>query len=226
MLARPCPSPHPAGRSRRRMGRHIFQHGVAHERAGLLDKRGDLPRRQHSEARTKDHAPHSREPAHVIRLPAQAPRKRRGLPPGGGQRLVSRPVLNAPLELVHRRRCCPPGMPNDPYDLPNPSAPTPIDRGPAGGGQTLAVSTAALADPVCDSWHRRQIRLFPEKVDPSRTTSGLQMFAGAWRAGTFLSAKKGGDTCTSVSEHSSSSSCWSSSSSSFSAGEGAQSEYS
>jgi hypothetical protein len=89
---------------------------------------------------------------------------------GGGQRLVSRPVLNAPLELVHGRRCCPPGMTNDPYDLPNASALTAIGRRPAGGGQTLAVSTAALADPVCDSWHRRQIRLFPETVDPSTGT--------------------------------------------------------
>ena len=77
---------------------------------------------------------------------------------GGGQRLVSRPVLNAALELVHRRRCCPTGMPNDPYDLANASALTAIGRRPAGGSQALAVSTAALADHVCDSWHRRQIR--------------------------------------------------------------------
>ena len=87
---------------------------------------------------------------------------------GAGQRLVSRPVLNAPLELVHRRRCCPTGMPNDPYDLPNASALTAIGRRPAGRGQALGVSTAALADHVCDSWHRRQIRLFPETVDPSK----------------------------------------------------------
>jgi hypothetical protein len=91
---------------------------------------------------------------------------------GGGQRLVSRPVLNAPLELVHRRRCCPTGMPNDPYDLPNASALTAIGRRPAGGGQALGVSTAALADHVCDSWHRRQIRLFPETVDPSSKGKG------------------------------------------------------
>ena len=86
---------------------------------------------------------------------------------GGGQCLVSRPVLNAPLELLHRRRCCPTGMPNDPYDLPNASALTAIYGRPAGGGQALGVSTAALADHVCDRWHRREIRLFPETADPS-----------------------------------------------------------
>jgi hypothetical protein len=59
-------------------------------------------------------------------------------------------------------------MPNDPYDLPNASALTAIGRRPAGGGQALGVRTAALADHVCDSWHRRQIRLFPETVGPSR----------------------------------------------------------
>ena len=91
-----------------------------------------------------------------------------GLLASGGQRLVSRPVLNAPLELVRRRRCCPPGMPNDPYYLPNAPALTAIGSRPAGGGQTLAVSTAALADHVCDSWHRRQICLFPKPVDPSK----------------------------------------------------------
>jgi hypothetical protein len=79
---------------------------------------------------------------------------------GRRQRLVSRPVLNAPLELIHRRRCCPTGMPNDPYDLPNASALAAIGRTSAGGGQALGVSTAALADHVCDSWHGRQIR-FP-----------------------------------------------------------------
>ena len=90
---------------------------------------------------------------------------------GGGQRLVSRPVLNAPLELVRRRRCCPTGMPNDPYDLQNASALTAIGRRPSGGGQALAVSTAALADHVCDSWHRRQIR-FPGDSRSKRKGKG------------------------------------------------------
>jgi hypothetical protein len=85
----------------------------------------------------------------------------------GGQRLVSRPALDAPLEVVHRRRCGAPGMPNNPYDLPNASALTAIGRGPAGGRQAFGVSTAALTDHVRDSWHRRQIRLFPERVEPS-----------------------------------------------------------
>jgi hypothetical protein len=70
----------------------------------------------------------------------------------GRQRLVPRPVLNAPLELVHRRRCSP-GMPNDPYDLPNASALTGMGRRPFGRRQALAVSTAALTDHVRDSWH-------------------------------------------------------------------------
>ena len=145
--------------------------------------------------------------------PRAPPRKRRGLRPGGGQRLVPRSVLNAPLELVHRRRCYPPGMPNDPYDLPNASALTAIVRRSAGGGQTLAVSTAALADPVCNSWHRRQLRLFPETVDPSRTTSEAPKCLPAHGGRARSSQPRKGGTCTSVSEHSSSSSCWSSSSS-------------
>jgi hypothetical protein len=58
-------------------------------------------------------------------------------------------------------------MPNDPYDLPNAAARTAIFRRPPGGGQALAVSTAALADHVCDSWHRRPRSAFPETADPS-----------------------------------------------------------
>jgi hypothetical protein len=94
------------------------------------------------------------------------------LPAGGGQRLVSRPVLNASLELVHRRRRFPTGMPDDPYDLPNASALTAIGRRPAGGGQALAVSTAALADHVCDSWHRRQIRFSRRQASQARERNG------------------------------------------------------
>jgi hypothetical protein len=68
-------------------------------------------------------------------------------------------------------------MPDDPYDLPNASALTAIGGRPAGGGQALGVSTAALADHVCDSWHRRQIRLFPETADPSSCGYGGMRFA-------------------------------------------------
>jgi hypothetical protein len=66
------------------MRHHIFQHGVLDERAEFLDERGDLLRRQHPKARTKDHTPHSGERpvgplggglAHFTPLPASPTRK-------------------------------------------------------------------------------------------------------------------------------------------------------
>jgi hypothetical protein len=80
-------------------------------------------------------------------------------PPGdGGQRLIARPLLDAALELCQRCRCCTSWMPNDPYDLANTPAPTASCRRPAGKGQALAVSAAAVTDHVCDSWHREPAR--------------------------------------------------------------------
>jgi hypothetical protein len=59
------------------MRRHILQHGVLDKRADFLGERGAFPCREHPKARTKDHAPHSGEPAHFARLPVPAARKRR-----------------------------------------------------------------------------------------------------------------------------------------------------
>jgi hypothetical protein len=120
-------------------------------------------------------------------MAAQPPRKRLGLLRGGGQRLVSRAVLKAPLELVRRRRYCPPGMANDPYDLPDASALTAFGRRTAGGDQALAVSTAALADPVCDSWHgwqttgslRQPIQPTSQSADASSNTAAPELLRPA-----------------------------------------------
>ena len=70
-----------------------------------------------------------------------------------GQRLIVCPLLEAALELFRSRRCCPPWMPNDPYDLAHAPTPTASCRRPIRGGRALAVSAAALTDHVRDRWH-------------------------------------------------------------------------
>lgn len=74
-------------------------------------------------------------------------------PVGGGQGLVAGPLLDVALEVFQRCRQRPSWMPNDSYDLACASAPTASRRGRVRGGQSLAMSAAALTDHVCDHWY-------------------------------------------------------------------------
>jgi hypothetical protein len=95
------------------------------------------------------------------------------LPAVGGQRFVPRPVLDAALKILHRRRRSPTGMANDPYDLANASTPTASCRSRAGRYQALAMRVAGLTDHVRDSWHagcspRGRSPVSPRGVDPTK----------------------------------------------------------
>ena len=103
-------------------------------------------------------------------------------PGARGQRLIAGPLLNAALKVFQRCRWCASCVPNDPYDLATAPTSAAANRSRARGSPALAVSTAALADHVCDRWHRRLAprRRFPgwRKRNPagSPTTDAIWIF--------------------------------------------------
>ena len=103
-------------------------------------------------------------------------------PGARGQRLIAGPLLNAALKVFQRCRWCASCVPNDPYDLATAPTSAAGNRSRARGSPALTVSTAALADHVCDRWHRRLAprRRFPgwRKRNPagSPTTDAIWIF--------------------------------------------------
>jgi hypothetical protein len=116
---------------------------------------------------------------------------------GGGQRLIACPLLDAALELLKRHRRCSSRVPNDPDDLTNATAPTATCKGPSSEGRALAVSAAALADNVCDSWHRRPLQAadFRGAGATLRRRQGIRAICaltGRRKAGRWLSVESHG----------------------------------